>query len=217
MVLGAGRRIVSQTCAMTGAGAWRTVLRILFASVVFGLVWFVLAFVLVSSAASSSQGRTATADAIIVLGAAQYNGEPSPVLQRRLTTVLDLWELGAAPQIVTTGANQPGDTFTEGFASFQFLRKAGVPEERIVVVVDGGDTYESLLAAANQLGEDERSVIVVTDAYHARRSADIASEVGLDPTVIAAGDDTSFGRRFRESIAVGLGRIVSYRRLSSWR
>ena len=202
---------------MTRAGAWRTVLRILFASVVLGLVWFVLAFVLVSSAASSSQGRTATADAIIVLGAAQYNGEPSPVLQRRLTTVLELWELGAARQIVTTGANQPGDTFTEGFASFQFLRNAGVPEERIVVVVDGGDTYESLLAAANQLGEDERSVIVVTDAYHARRSADIASEVGLDPTVIAAGDDTSFGRRFRESIAVSLGRIVSYRRLSSWR
>jgi uncharacterized SAM-binding protein YcdF (DUF218 family) len=83
--------------------------------------------------------------------------------------------------------------------------------------LDDRNAHESLLAAANQLGEDERSVIVVTDAYHARRSADIASEVGLDPTVIAAGDDTSFGRRFRESIAVGLGRIVSYRRLSAWR
>jgi vancomycin permeability regulator SanA len=217
MVVGARRRIVSQTCAMTGAGAWRTVLRILIVCTALGVGWFVLAFVLVSSAASDAQGHTATADAIVVLGAAQYNGEPSPVLQRRLTTALDLWEQGAAPQIVTTGASQPGDSFTEGFASFQFLRNAGVPEEWIVVVVDGGDTYESLLAAANQLGEDERSVIVVTDAYHARRSADIASEVGLDPTVIAAGDDTSFGRRFRESIAVGLGRIVSYRRLSAWR
>jgi vancomycin permeability regulator SanA len=217
MVVGAGDRIVSQTYAMTGAGARRTVLRTLVVLMALGLGWFVLAFVLVSSAASGAQGRNATADAIVVLGAAQYNGEPSPVLQSRLTTALELWEQGAAPQIVTTGANQPGDTFTEGFASFQFLRMAGVPEEWIVVVVDGGDTYESLLAAANQLGEDERSVIIVTDAYHARRSADIASEVGLDPTVFAAGDDTSFGRRFRESIAVGLGRIVSYRRLSSWR
>ncbi len=217
MVVGADRRIVSQNCLMTGAGAWRAVVRALIICMALGLGWFVLAFVLVSSAASGAQGRVATADAIVVLGAAQYNGEPSPVLQRRLTTVLDLWEQGAAPEIVTTGANQPGDTFTEGFASFQFLRNAGVPEESIIVVVDGGDTYESLLAAANQLGEDERSVIVVTDAYHARRSADIASEVGLDPTVIAAGDDTSFGHRFRESIAVGLGRIVSYRRLSAWR
>jgi len=179
--------------------------------------WFLLTFVLVSSAASQAQGRIASADALVILGAAQYNGEPSPVLERRLDTALGLWGEDAAPRIVTTGSNQPGDVFTEGFAAFQYLRNAGVAEDEIIVIVDGGDTYESLLATRNQLAVDDREVIIVTDAYHARRSEDIASEVGLDATVVAAGDDTSISRRLRETVAVSLGRIVSYRRLSAWR
>lgn len=181
------------------------------------VAWFVLAFALVVHASSSAQRLDAKGDAIIILGAAQYNGEPSPVLERRLDTALDLWTAGAAPIVVTTGANQPGDQFTEGFAGFRYLRNAGIAEEELVIVVDGGDTYESLLAAANQLDEDSRDVLVVTDAYHARRSADIASEVGLRPTVVAAGDDAQLGRLVRESIAVGIGRIISYRRLSALR
>jgi len=191
--------------------------RVLAVAAVLFVAWFVVAFVLVSSAASSAQSQTAQGDVIIILGAAQYNGEPSPVLERRLNVALELWEEGVAPRIVTTGSSQPGDNFTEGFAGFRYLRNAGVDEDRIIVVVDGGDTYESLLAAANQLGENERDVVLVTDAYHARRSADIASEVGLDPVVVAAGDDTRFSRVLRESVAVGLGRIVSHRRLSAWR
>jgi len=191
--------------------------RVLAVAAVLFVAWFVVAFVLVSSAASSAQSQTAQGDVIIILGAAQYNGEPSPVLERRLNVALELWEEGVAPRIVTTGSSQPGDNFTEGFAGFRYLRNAGVDEDRIIVVVDGGDTYESLLAAANQLGENERDVVLVTDAYHARRSADIASEVGLDPEVVAAGDDTRFSRVLRESVAVGLGRIVSHRRLSAWR
>ncbi len=179
--------------------------------------WFLLTFVLVSSAASDAQGRSASADALVILGAAQYNGEPSPVLERRLDTALGLWADDAAPQIVTTGSNQPGDVFTEGFAAFRYLRNAGVAEDEIIVIVDGGDTYESLLATRNQLDVDNREVIIVTDAYHARRSEDIASEVGLEATVVAAGDDTALSRRLRETVAVSIGRIVSYRRLSAWR
>ena len=63
----------------------------------------------------------------------------------------------------------------------------------------------------------DRSIVLVTDAYHALRSEEIASEVGLDATVVAAGDDTSFGRLARETIAVSIGRIVSYRRISALR
>ncbi len=154
---------------------------------------------------------------LVILGAAQYNGEPSPVLERRLDTALGLLADDAAPQIVSTGSNQPGDVFTEGFAAFRYLRNAGVAEDEIIVIVDGGDTYESLLATRNQLDVDNREVIIVTDAYHARRSEDIASEVGLDATVVAAGDDTGLSRRLRETVAVSIGRIVSYRRLSAWR
>jgi vancomycin permeability regulator SanA len=202
---------------MAAAPGGRVFLRVLLVVLAVGLGWFVLAFVLVSNAASGAQGRVATGDAIVILGAAQYNGLPSPVLERRLDTALDLWMAGAAPRIVTTGSNQPGDTFTEGFAAFRYLRNAGIAEDQIVVIVDGGDTYESLLAAVNQLDVDQRSVVLVTDAYHARRSEDIANEVGLDATVVAAGSDAALGRRLRETVAVAIGRVVSYRRLSAWR
>ena len=185
--------------------------------VTIAVIWVGTNFVLVTNAASQAQGRTATADAVVILGAAQYNGEPSPVLERRLQTAFELWVDDAADRIVTTGANQPGDVFTEGFAGFRYLRNAGVEESEIIVVVDGGDTYESLLATRNQLSPGEREVIIVTDAYHALRSHDIASEVGLDATVVAAGDDTGLSRRLRETVGVSIGRLVSYRRLSAWR
>ena len=80
----------------------------------FVALWLGVVFVQVTTAANDAQNATAEGDAIVVLGAAQYNGEPSPVLERRLDTAFSLWSDGAADQIVTTGANQPGDTFTEG-------------------------------------------------------------------------------------------------------
>lgn len=202
---------------MSSRSVVRVAVRVLLALGISVFVWLAVVFVQVRAAANDAQAADGVGDAIVILGAAQYNGEPSPVLQRRLETALDLWDAAVAPKVVTTGSNQPGDTFTEGFAGFRYLRNAGIAEDDLVVIVDGGDTYESLLATANQLGADERSVVIVTDAYHARRSADIADEVGLDPTVVAAGDDTGMRRLLRETAAVGLGRLVSYRRLSSWR
>lgn len=184
---------------------------------VFLAIWVAVVFVQVTMAASESQRVTAEGDAIVVLGAAQYNGEPSRVLERRLNTAFSLYSDGAADQIVTTGANQPGDTFTEGFAAFRYLRNQGVLEDSIVVVTDGGDTYESLLAAANQLSDGHRSVVIVTDPYHALRSKEIAAEVGLSATVVAASNDASLRRRAGETAAVAIGRLLSFRRLSAWR
>lgn len=181
-----------------------------------GFLYLFVVFVAVTMAANDSRSARATGEAIVVLGAAQYDGRPSPVLEQRLRTALELWEGGAAPVIVTTGANQPGDTFTEGFAGFRYLREAGVAEDRIVVIVDGGDTYESLLATANQLTA-AASIVIVTDPYHARRSAEVAAAVGLDATVVAASDDSGLRRRLRETAAVAIGRIIGYRRLSSLR
>ena len=108
--------------------------------IVLAVAWIGWTFFSVSSAAQDAQGRSADGDAIVVLGAAQYDGEPSPVLERRLDTALALLDDDAAPRVVTTGASQPVDTFTEGFAAFRYLRNAGVAEDEIVVVVDGGDT-----------------------------------------------------------------------------
>ena len=194
----------------------RGILRLFSLAVLLGFGWLAFNFVSVFNAAQDAQERSATGDAIVVLGAAQYDGEPSPVLAQRLDAALGLFEEGAASQVVTTGSSLPGEQFTEGFAAFRYLRNNGVAEEAIVVITDGGDTYESLLATANQLPEEQRSVVLVTDAYHALRSQQIGKEVGLDPIVVASSDNTSFNRLLRETAGVSVGRIISYRRVSGW-
>ena len=90
-------------------------------------------------------------DAIVVLGAAQYDGRPSPVLARRLDHALELWHEGAAPLIVTTGSKQQGDRFTEGFTGFEYLLEAGVPESALLLVTDGASTWEQIAATARVL------------------------------------------------------------------
>lgn len=181
-----------------------------------GVIWVLFNFISVTNAARNAQDQEATGDAIVVLGAAQYDGEPSPVLAQRLDAALSIFDEGAAPQIVTTGSSLPGEQFTEGFAAYRYLRNNGVAEGSIVVITDGGDTYESLLATANQLPEGQRSVVLVTDAYHALRTAQIAEEVGLDPIVVASSDDTNLRSLLRETAGVSVGRIISYRRVSGW-
>ncbi len=195
---------------------FRGPLKVFGALTMVGVVWVGFNFLSVRNAAYDSIERSATGDAIVVLGAAQYDGEPSPVLTQRLDAALELFSTGAAPRIVTTGASLPGDTFTEGFAAFRYLRNNGVAEENIVVIIDGGDTYESLLATVNQLPDGQRSVVLVTDAYHALRTEQIAREVGLDPVVVASSENTSFRRLLRETAGVSIGRIISYRRVSQW-
>ena len=88
------------------------------------------------------------ADAIVVLGAAQYDGEPSPVLAGRLDHAEKLWREGVAPIVVTTGSNLPGDRFTEGFAGYEYLRVAGIPDADLLVITDGASTWEQLAATA---------------------------------------------------------------------
>src|SRR5690606_20141264 len=91
------------------------------------------------------------ADAIVVLGAAQYDGRPSPVLRARLDRALDLYQDGTAPLVVTTGANRAGDRFTQGYVGFDYLLGRGVPEDHLMVITDGVNTWEELSATARQL------------------------------------------------------------------
>lgn len=155
------------------------------------------------------------ADAIVVLGAAQYDGVPSPAFEGRLAHALDLYRQGYADLIVTTGANQPGDRFTQGFAGYSWLRAQGVPDEDIVVVVDGTNTWEELQATARVLrARGLNEVVLVSDPYHALRTVEIAAAVGLravaSPT--AAGSTTT--QLVRESAGVALGRLIGYSRLA---
>ncbi len=163
----------------------------------------------------SHRDDTSRVDAAVVLGAAQYNGKPSPVLRGRLDHAYDVWKAGRVPMIVLTGSKKVGDRFTEAYAGFQYLRKRGVPEKDLVVVDNGTNTWESLAASVRQLDRKGiRQVVLVSDPYHSERLLGIAGEVGLDATVSPTGESPSFGQLFREAAIVSVGRIIGYRRVT---
>lgn len=165
----------------------------------------------------SGEDNRSPADAIVVLGAAQYDGEPSPVLARRLDRAYELWDEGVAPLVVTTGSNQPGDRVTEGFAGFEYLRFEGIPEEDLLVVTDGASSWEQLAATARVLRDlDLSSVVLVSDPYHALRLRQIADQVGLDATVSSTDGGSTIRQLLRETAGVSLGRIIGYRRVDNW-
>jgi uncharacterized SAM-binding protein YcdF (DUF218 family) len=185
--------------------------------VVLGLVvaYVAVTFVQVLSAARADErGPTG---AIVVLGAAQYDGRPSPVLQARLDHALELYREGVAPVVVLTGAKQPGDRFTEAFAGFRYLRRAGVPEDALVIVDDGHDTWDSLAATARVLRRrGVERVTLVSDAYHDRRLQGVAGELGLEASVSPVPGTASLPRLVRETALVSVGQVVGYGRLLRW-
>ena len=182
----------------------------------------VLGYYLVSLYQVWSTGRGDQArpvDAIVVMGAAQYDGEPSPQLAARLDHAVELWPQGIAPLVVVTGGNQPGDRFTEAEASARYLVERGVPEDAIVLENEGGNSYESLDGVARQLGERGLSdVLIVTDPYHSLRSRLIAEDLGLTayvsptPSSVVTGGE-SLVRHFQEAAGVSVGRLVGFDRL----
>lgn len=201
--------------------AWRSLLtrlcsrRMVLIVVSVGFAYLAVNFL--SVLAASGRDDRQPVDAIVVLGAAQYDGDPSPVFAGRLDHALELWQEGLAPLIVTTGSNQPGDRVTEGFAGFEYLRFGGVPEESLLVITDGASTWEQLAATALQLRlRDLDSVLLVSDPYHALRLTQIAAEVGLDASVSSTDGHTSIRNLVRETAAVSLGRIIGYRRVDNW-
>ena len=160
------------------------------------------------------------AHAIIVMGAAQYDGRPSPQLRARLDHVVTLWGEGVAPRVVVTGGKRPGDRFTEAEASSRYLRDAGVPESAIVEVGEGATTHESVAAAAPIMSADGVSrVVLVTDPYHALRSRLIVEDAGFSvdvastPTTVVTGG-AALRRQIGEAAGVALGRIIGFDRLS---
>ncbi len=176
------------------------------------LVYLGVTFVQVRSAAGRDD--RSPVDAIVVLGAAQYDGRPSPVLKRRLDHALELYRAGVAPEIVLTGGKRGGDRFTEAFTGFKYLRQAGVPDEALVIISDGANTWESLAAAARQLkAQGDERVVLVSDPYHNERLLGTAGDLGLEAGVSSTEAQPSLRQLAGETLAVGLGRLVGYRRL----
>jgi uncharacterized SAM-binding protein YcdF (DUF218 family) len=123
----------------------------------------------------------AHADVILVLGAAQYNGDPSSILQARLNHAKALYDEGVAREIITVGGRQPTDRYTEAEAGDVYLSHNGVPASRIIEVNTGNDTLTSLQAAAAVLKRHNwRTAVLVSDPWHMFRSKTMAEASGID-------------------------------------
>ena len=121
------------------------------------------------------------ADAILVLGAAQYNGTPSPVFQGRLDHALLLYQQGRAAHVLVLGSKQPADRTTEAASGRDYLISRGVPASAVIEVPVGHTSWESLKAAAAELKRDGMTtVFLVSDPWHNARIKRMAGDLGLD-------------------------------------
>ena len=185
--------------------------------VALGLAYLAVSFWQVWATGRSDEARPV--DAIVVMGAAQYDGRPSPQLAARLDHVVELWPEGLAPIVIVTGGNQSGDRFTEAEASAAYLAERGIPADAIVLEGDGSTTWESLRNVETQVGAAIESVLIVTDPYHALRSRLIAESVGFEayvsptPTSVLSGPQ-ELQRELGEALGVAVGRIIGFDRLS---
>ena len=110
------------------------------------------------------------ADAIVVFGAAEYSGRPSPVLKARLDHALDLFHRGVAPVVITTGGAASDPVFSEGGVGKDYLMRHGVPERSIIAETQGSDTSQSAVRVAVIMHANRlRSCVAVSDAYHVFR------------------------------------------------
>lgn len=121
------------------------------------------------------------AHAIVVMGAAQYDGRPSPVLRARVDHAIQLWRQGLAPVLVMTGGRGVGDTTTEAAVERRYAMSKGVPSSAILVEAESRSTSESLRNVASMMTPSRREVILVSDPFHMLRLAILARRFGLEP------------------------------------
>lgn len=182
------------------------------------VLYLAVTFVQVWRASGRDEARSA--QAIVVLGAAQYNGTPSPVLRARLDHAADLYERGLASKVVVTGGKQAGDSQTESAVSAAYLARRGVPEASILREVKGTSSWQQLAAASTFLkARGITKVLLVSDGFHSARIAGIADELGLEGYTSPATSSPIRGAGKlpyvgKETLAVAAGRIIGYRRVA---
>jgi uncharacterized SAM-binding protein YcdF (DUF218 family) len=152
-------------------------------------------------------------DAIVVLGAAQYDGRPSAVLRARLDHAIDLYQAGLAPYLVVTGGKAEGDRTTEAASARAYALSKGVPAKAILVEDEGRTTLESLRAVAGILRDHQlATAMFVSDRTHMLRVLRIARDEGIrsygSPTTTSP-TDASFGNRL-EATVHELGGLTLY-------
>lgn len=155
----------------------------------------------------SRQTELEPSDAVVVLGASQFNGRPSPVLANRLDRAQSLYSSKVATRIITVGGNQPGDKYTEAAAGKAYLVERGVSAEAVIAVPYGSDTFNSLRAVSRQAAKRGiNRVTIVSDPAHVARAKLIAGHFGLDaavaPTEQGPGSEMSFDYLLRETLGI---------------
>lgn len=152
-------------------------------------------------------------DAIVVLGAAQYDGEPSPVFRARLDHGRKLYEAGVAPLIVVLGGKREGDRFTEAQAGAAYLEKS-IPANRVIGVKAGVNTLDSLQKFTG-LAEERQitKIVLVSDPLHLGRARAMAQDLGFDaavsPSEIPESDQRKRDGLIRETLNLTFYRLFS--------
>jgi uncharacterized SAM-binding protein YcdF (DUF218 family) len=153
------------------------------------------------------------ADVILVLGAAEYRGRPSPILEARLNHALFLYRKEMAPRIITTGGKGGDPMFTEGEVGRAYLSRHGIPSEAIIVESEGETTVHSTAAAAEIMRRmNLHSCIVVSDGYHIYRVKRMLQFQGIDVYGSPRPTEPRHGWRqewiyLKQAIAFGLWRV----------
>lgn len=131
------------------------------------------------------------ADAIVIFGAAEYSGHPSPVLRARLDQGLDLFHRGLAPVVITTGGAGSDPKFSEGGVGRDYLIRRGIPERSLIAEMQGRDTAESAVRVAVIMHANGlRSCVAVSDAYHVFRIRKLLEHEGVGPVYVAPRPDS---------------------------
>jgi len=154
--------------------------------------------------AQGSTDEARPADAIVVLGAAQWNGVPSPVFRSRIDHAVDLWKRGVAPWFVVTGGSAEGDETTEAAAARTYALSRGVPEDRIVGEDRAHSTLGSMLALQRLFSQHGiHSAVFVSDRGHMLRVIRLATDLGIEAYGSPAEDspsDATFTARARATL-----------------
>ena len=164
-------------------------LRLLIFAVVAVVTFFAITAMRIVHTASLQELHPA--DAIVVFGAAEYSGRPSPVLRARLDHAFDLYQEHLAPVVITTGGAAADPNFSEGGVGNSYLHKRGIPESALIAETQGSDTAESasriaVIMRANGL----HSCVAVSDAYHVFRIRKLLEHEGMLVYVAPRTDST---------------------------
>ncbi len=174
--------------------------------------WFAIFFVftVVEIVRTSSLEEIHRADAIVVFGAAEYSGHPSPVLRARLDHAFELFQQGIAPVVITTGGAAADPSYSEGGVGHDYLMHRGVPERSLIAETQGRDTSESAVRVAVIMRANGlHSCVAVSDAYHEFRIRKLLRHEGVEPVYMAPRSDSKPHGVMQRAIAV-LREAASY-------